>query len=115
MRVALALLCAVGFVVTTQAATAQEPDGHALYMANCRRCHGARGLPPKTMKTAFPRIQTLDTAFLGKVSDDSLVTVLTHGKSQDMPSFKEVLSKPEMLAVIKYVRTMASGAHPGSE
>jgi mono/diheme cytochrome c family protein len=85
---------------------AQEADGKALYEENCRKCHGVRGTPPKAIKEKFPKVQTLDDAFLAKVSDDSLVKVMTKGvgKAEDMKSFKDKLTPAEMAAVAKYVR-----------
>jgi mono/diheme cytochrome c family protein len=85
---------------------AQAPDGKALYEENCRKCHGVRGVPPKAIKEKFPKVQLLDDVFLAKVSDDSLVKVMTKGvgKAEDMKSFKDKMTPVEMAAVAKYVR-----------
>ena len=92
---------------------AQAPDGKALYEENCRKCHGVRGTPPKTMKEKFPKIVTFDEAFIQKRTDDSVVKILTKGvgKAEDMKSFKEKLSPEEMAAVAKYVRELALKSH----
>jgi len=108
------LLVAVLVLSTTAAGArrlhAQAPDGKVLFEENCRKCHGVRGTPPKTMKDKFPKIATFDPDFIAKRSDDSVVKVLMKGvgKAEDMKSFKDKLSPDEMAAVAKYVRELAS-------
>ena len=85
----------------------QEPAGKAPYEENCRKCHGVRGVPPKTMKTKYPKIVTFDSVFFAEHSADSVVTVLTKGKNDDMKSFKDKLSRDQMLAVDSYIRSFA--------
>ena len=112
-------LIAVLLVIFTAGARrghAQAPDGKALYEENCRKCHGVRGTPPKTMKEKFPKIATFDEAFVLKRTDDSVVKVLLKGigKAEDMKSFKDKLSPDEMAAVAKYVRALGLKTSPGS-
>jgi mono/diheme cytochrome c family protein len=102
VAVATALL-----IAATYAGRSQEPAGKAPYEENCRKCHGVRGVPPKTMKAKYPKIVTFDSAFFVGRSDDSLVTVLTKGKNEDMKSFKEKLSHDQMVAVAAYIRSFA--------
>lgn len=111
----LALLVLV-FAAGARRAHAQAPDGKALYEENCRKCHGVRGTPPKTMKEKFPKIATFDAEFITKRSDDSVVKVLMKGvgKAEDMKSFKDKLSPQEMAAVAKYVRELAEKPRPSS-
>lgn len=111
-RVVMALLLALSSVALAGVAAAQGPDGKALYDANCKRCHGVRGTPPQTMKKQFERIATFDAAFVTKHSTDSIVTVLTKGKNEDMKSFKDKLSHDDMLAVAKYVHELADRNKP---
>jgi mono/diheme cytochrome c family protein len=86
----------------------QEPDGKALYLNNCRKCHGATGEPSAQMRKKYKDIKTLaDPDMMSKVSDDSMVAVMTNGSGKDMKSFKEKLTPTEMAAVAKYVRTLA--------
>jgi mono/diheme cytochrome c family protein len=105
------LLVASGAVL---AATAQEPDGKELYNANCKKCHGVIGTPPKTMKAKYEKIATFDAAFIAKRTDDSVVKVLIKGKGDNMKSFKSKLSPLEMMAVARYVRELGEKSHPGS-
>jgi mono/diheme cytochrome c family protein len=88
------------------AATLQpDPPGKAPYEENCRKCHGVRGIAPKAMKAKFPKIATFNEEFFDKRSGDSVVTILTKGKNQDMKSFKDKLSVAQMVAVAAYIRT----------
>ncbi|MGH7619847.1 MAG: c-type cytochrome [Gemmatimonadaceae bacterium] len=105
----LLIACTAG----ARRARAQAPDGKAIYEENCRKCHGVRGTPPKTMKEKFPKIATFDEAFAAKRTDDSVVKVLNKGvgKAEDMKSFKDKLSPDEMAAVAKYVRELALKSH----
>jgi mono/diheme cytochrome c family protein len=90
-----------------QAGADQAAQGKIPYEENCRKCHGVRGVPPKTMKEKFAKIATFDADFFAKHSDDSVVTVLTKGKNEDMKSFKDKLSRAEMVAVAAYIRSFA--------
>jgi mono/diheme cytochrome c family protein len=93
--------------VSAIAPNGQDADGRLLYLKNCRTCHGATGLPSAENKDKYPKIKALnDASFLAGLSDDSLLTVLKKGKGKDMKSWADKLSQPEMVAVIKYVRTL---------
>jgi mono/diheme cytochrome c family protein len=82
-----------------------DPPGKAPYEENCRKCHGVRGVAPKTMQAKFPKIATFNEAFFDKHTPDSIVVILTKGKGQDMKSFKDKLSTAQMVAVATYIRT----------
>jgi len=85
------------------AGTDLAAQGKTPYEENCKKCHGVRGVPPKTIKAKFPKIATFDAAFFEKHSSDSVVTILTRGKNEDMKSFKDRLSHSEMVAVAAYI------------
>lgn len=53
---------------------------------------------------------TLDSVFLAKRSQDSIVAVLNHGVGRDMKSFKDKLSPDERAAVARYVKKTFEGA-----
>lgn len=102
---------AVGIVFIGRIATAapqDDPKGKAPFEENCRKCHGVRGIPPKTMKAKFPKIATFDADFFTKHTQDSIVTILTKGKNEDMKSFKDKLSHDQMEEVAKYMRTFVA-------
>lgn len=110
-------LCVIGLLaLASTTAAAQAPDGKTLFEANCKKCHGVLGVPPKTMQKKSDKIMTFDADFIAKRSDDSVVKILTKGgKTEDMKSFKDKLSADEMKAVAKYVRELAMKSHaPGS-
>ena len=105
-RVVLAgLVLAASGVISN--AGAQTVDAKAVYDANCKKCHGVAGTPPKAMATMFPKIAAFDAAFFAKRSNDSLVKILTNGKSVQMTSFKSKMTPAEMAAVAKYMRAFA--------
>ena len=102
-------LIAVALAVSASAAHAQAPDGKTLFEANCKKCHGVLGTPPKAIQKKMDKIPTLNAEFLTKVSEDSIVKVLTKGgNSEDMKSFKDKLTTEQMAAVAKYVRELAA-------
>ena len=101
-------------VSSAAAQAAPEPDGAALYRQNCRSCHGARGVAPARMLSIYPTLKTLaDSALQARLSTDSIVAVLRHGKGKDMKPFADRLSPTEMLAVAKFVKTFGSPAPAG--
>lgn len=85
----------------------QDAKGKVEYEANCRKCHGVRGVPPKSMKTKFPKLLAFDAAFFAKHSKDSVVKVLTKGKNEDMKSFKGKLSHEQIEQVADYIKGFA--------
>lgn len=72
------------------------PDGQAIFVARCAKCHGEHGEGISAAITiAGPRIQA--------VHDPSeVITAMEVGPSH-MPSFAYVLTTPEMYAVANYV------------
>ena len=107
---AIAALVVGGYVSHAAAAAtpSQDPPGKAPYEENCRKCHGVRGVPPKTMKAKFPKIFTFDAEFFDKHSKDSIVTILTKGKDADMKSFKGKLTHEQMEDVADYIKMFAA-------
>lgn len=102
---------AAGSVFALQMAAipaAQDAPGKAPYEANCRKCHGVRGIPPKTMKAKYEKLPTFDAAFFDAHSSDSVVKVLTKGKNENMKSFKDKLTPKEMEEVSAYIRSFAA-------
>lgn len=98
-------------LVTAAHLAAQTPDGKAIYLEQCRTCHGAAGKPTQRAVSQYKNMPTFDATFLSKRSQDSVVAVLTHGAGKDMKSFKDKLSAEEIAAVAKYVKeTFGGGA-----
>jgi mono/diheme cytochrome c family protein len=107
LAAAAAMFVSVLFVKYAAGATPsqQDPPGKVLYEANCRKCHGVRGVPPKTMKAKYEKIATFDADFFKKHTDDSVVTILTKGKGEDMKSFKAKLTHEQMEQVADYIKS----------
>jgi mono/diheme cytochrome c family protein len=82
-------------------------DGKPLYDENCRKCHGVIGVPPKAIQAKFPKIMPFNAAFFATRSEDSVVTVLTKGKDENMKSFRDKLTRDQMKAVAVYIRSFA--------
>jgi mono/diheme cytochrome c family protein len=99
-----ALSISVTYASRLASAPSQDPPGKAPYEDNCRKCHGVRGVAPKTMKAKYPKIATFDEDFFEKHSKDSIVKVLTKGKDEDMKSFKDKLTHEQMEAVADYIK-----------
>ena len=90
-------------------AAAQEPDGAALYRQNCRSCHGGTGVAPARMVALYPTLKTLaDSAFLRGRSVDSIAAVIRRGAGKDMKPFADRLSSQEILAIARFVKTLAN-------
>jgi mono/diheme cytochrome c family protein len=90
-------------------ASAQATDAKAVYDANCKKCHGAEGIPSKAMVTRSPKLAPFNAAFFAKRSEDSLVKVIANGKAK-MPAYKTKRTPAEISAVAKYIRTFATKA-----
>lgn len=108
LTIALILLAPLAWSAASRPGTAQADPGQAIYAQRCAQCHGPRGVPASSMRSVYPTIPTFNAAFLAARTPDSIVKVLSHGK-KDMPSFKGVLTAPEMMSVATYVHGL--GAH----
>lgn len=103
-------LIALGFLtaaLSTGAPRPQAPDGKALFEAHCRKCHGPTGTPSAAMKKLLPELPVWDAAFFAQRSDEQFVQVITNGKGKNMKPLRDVLKPEEVLAVAKYIRTLA--------
>ena len=120
VTMALALSVAVaGTVVVTAAHGAQRSDagvlsglptsdGKAIYLKNCRQCHGATGQPSAQSKKKYPKIKDFtETDFFKMRSDDSLRVAVEKGAGRDMKGFGAKLSKEEIGAVVEYLHVLA--------
>lgn len=88
-------------------AQAVEPNGKALYLKNCKRCHGVLGDPTKDAIREDDKIPRLsDALFYTKNTDKELFKAIKEGKGRNMKSFAEKLSDEEIAAVLKYIHTL---------
>ncbi|MGH9642897.1 MAG: c-type cytochrome, partial [Terriglobales bacterium] len=99
LRVVILLLFAYQFrsrVAFCQESEAAPPNGQAIFLQRCARCHGEKGEGVNTVITiAGPSIQAEHDAGLA-------MTAMEVGPSH-MPSFAYVLSVAQMRAVADYV------------
>ena len=88
----------------------QEPDGKAVYLKECKQCHGVLGAPTKTALRKYDKIPDFtQAAFFKEHPDKELLDAVTNGKGADMKSFSDRLEKDEIQAVLAYVKTLAKG------
>jgi mono/diheme cytochrome c family protein len=91
-------------------AVAVEPA--VIYERNCARCHGVDGRGDPEIKKTMPNVRDFhDPQFLGRATNDSILTVMMAGKGQ-MPAFGRSLSMPKMQALSGYVRRLGTGTSP---
>ena len=106
MKKTLLAACAM-LALSAAGATAGAQDGKALYGEQCKKCHGATGTPAAAMVKKFKKLAVLDAKLLEKVSEDSIVAVVTKGKG-DMKALTDKMSAADIKAVSKYVKEMAA-------
>jgi mono/diheme cytochrome c family protein len=106
----LAVGIALSLTIGTRVATAQAPDGLAVYRQHCKTCHGGTGTPTARMVGLYPKLKTLsDSALMAGLSIDSIVDLVRKGRG-DMKPLADKLTADQMTAVAHYVKTLP-GAH----
>lgn len=93
------LVAVVGFSLGAYAA-----DGAAIYKGKCAGCHGADGSASSPMGKKMG-LRDLRSPEVQKQSDASLADIIEKGKGK-MPSFGDKLTKDDIAAVVKYVRSL---------
>lgn len=85
----------------------QIPDGKAIYLKNCKQCHGVLGEPTKTALRQDDKIPNFtDPAFFKDKKDEEFREAVANGKGKNMKGFAEKLSKEEIGAVVEYIHTL---------
>ncbi len=107
-RIRIAVLSLAVLPLMMSRVAAQATGGKDLYDANCKKCHGVLGVPPKLMKEKFPKLAPFDAAFLAKNNVDAIVGILNKGKGTDMKPVKDKLSAAEIASIAAYVKELAS-------
>lgn len=105
MNVSSRVMFVIALVSGVSATAAAQ--GKEQYDAQCKKCHGAAGTPAKAMMTRFPKLEAFDSAFFAKRSDDSLMAAMINGTSTDMKSYKDKLTREDMLAITAYIKEFA--------
>ncbi|MBI4630895.1 MAG: cytochrome c [Chloroflexi bacterium] len=78
-----------------------------MFMNNCAKCHGLKGLGDGPSVGALRTQAGLNLTITASKSDDELYKTISSGKGSDMPPWELVLTKEQRLDLIKYIRTLA--------
>ena len=86
------------------------PDGAAIYMEKCKKCHGEAGegnpkATEKLCKGVDP--EKLKLAPIAEKSDEEVKKITMEGKDK-MPGYAEKLTAEEIDAVVAYCRTLVA-------
>jgi mono/diheme cytochrome c family protein len=103
-------LIVAALVVAAGAAAAETRTGAAIYAERCAPCHGDGGAGDGPAAAALePRPRNFrEASFWTARTDDQLRQIVRDGKPGTMMSpFKDVLSTPEIDAVVGYVHGFA--------
>ncbi len=94
-------------------------DGAAVYLKYCASCHGATGSGDGPNADALPARPTVhsDPAYMSERPDDSLFDGVwgggyIMGRSHTMPTFGATLTRNEIWAVVRYMRTLCDCEGP---
>lgn len=79
-------------------------DGGDTFKAKCAMCHGADGKGATAMGKTL-NLRDLGSAEVQSQSDADLTGIITNGKGK-MPKYDGKLTKDEIGAVVKYIRTL---------
>lgn len=77
-----------------------------LFMNNCAKCHGLKGLGDGPSVGALRTQAGLNLTIVASKSDDELYKTISSGKGSDMPPWELVLTKEQRLDLIKHIRTL---------
>ncbi len=88
-----------------------KPDAVEIYKAKCSMCHGLDGKGFSAIKTP----DFTDSKWQASVKDKGIMTIIKLGKKDTvMKGFGDQLKDDEVLALVKYIRTMAPKKKPGN-
>jgi mono/diheme cytochrome c family protein len=82
-------------------------QGQTLFEANCARCHGKTGVgdgPDGDPQS--PPADLTDPYRAPLNPDGTLFYKISNGKGNEMPAFKDKLSKDDIWAVVEYIKTL---------
>lgn len=94
-------------------------DGEALYAMYCASCHGVRGLGDGSNAPTLPSAPTAhgDAQYMSERPDDSLFDAIwgggyIMGRSHTMPPFGASLTRNEIWALVRHMRTLCDCEGP---
>jgi len=100
---AAVLVAALGFVCVS---TAQAEPAAATFKTKCAICHSPDGSGSGPTGKALG-VPDLRSDVVQKLSDAELLGVVTNGKNNKMPSYKDKLSGDQIKELISVVRDLA--------
>jgi len=106
-RAALLLLTAIG--LAPLAAAAADPDGKALYQANCAKCHGPDGRAETPVSKSMKAPSLVDSK--SAKGDASLLAERIRAIDKHKPTTAD-LSQAQISAIARAVHDMAKPAKP---
>lgn len=106
-----ALIAYLRFLSTSKHSLMGDPDlGYGLYQKYCVVCHGedgdGEGIMTKLMDIS-PTDHSSPSA-MNVVSNAELMETIQYGKGEFMPGWKDILSEPEIEALISYIRLLSN-------
>lgn len=107
LSVVVGLSLALTIATVADRTDAQEPDGKALYTAQCQMCHGEGGAGDGPAGAAMdPKPPNFaDAAFQEERTDEQLTGAISEGKGT-MPPYKSQLSAEDIKALVAYIREL---------
>jgi mono/diheme cytochrome c family protein len=89
----------------------QREQAKKTFKDQCSRCHGTDGKGDTVMGDMLFPPDFTDGEWWKELGNERLVQSITNGKNE-MPAFGKKLTKPEILALIAYVRCFDKSATP---
>jgi cytochrome c6 len=100
LAVALGVLAL--FICAPKASAADASDGEKAFQSNCVVCHGQDGTGTPTGKAL--KAPDLHSDQVQKMTDAQIADQIANGKN-NMPPFKNTLTKDQIQSLVAYVRT----------
>ncbi len=89
----------------------QRAQAKKTFKDQCSRCHGSDGKGDTVMGDMLFPPDFTDGKWWKELSNDRLILSITDGKNE-MPAFGKKLTKPEILALLAYVRCFDKSPTP---
>jgi len=88
-------------------------ESRETFMNNCARCHGQKGKGSMELAIKLPNFS--DPSWQQEKSDEHLIQVISQGGAKlglnsAMPPWKGVLNDDEIIALVKFIRTLKEGS-----